>query len=60
MSIKNWIFDKMPSENDEDIGEKILEEIDQMEKKAFLIKDPEIRQKCLRATKKIREILCED
>ena len=50
----------MSSEDHEDIGKKFLEEIRQMEEKAYLFEDPEKQKKCLRLIEEIRELWGEE
>jgi len=49
----------MSSVDEDDIGRRLMDEICQKEKRAYLIKDPEKRQQCLCAVKKIRDLLNE-
>ncbi|MDG6219334.1 MAG: hypothetical protein QCI00_07825 [Candidatus Thermoplasmatota archaeon] len=46
----------MSSEDNEDIGKRFMDEICQMEKKAYQIKDPEKRKECLCIVKELKEL----
>jgi len=46
----------MSSEDEDDIGKRFMDEICEMEKKAYLIQDLEKRQECLSKVKELRKL----